>query len=91
VVIGVSPDPLAALRKFRAKHSLPFVLLSDPEHQVAEMYGVWREKKMFGKTYFGIVRSHFVLDDEGRIMDAQIKISPAKSVQKAVETLLGTD
>jgi len=91
VVIGVSPDSLAALQKFRAKHSLPFVLLSDPDHQVAEMYGVWREKKMFGKTYFGIVRSHFVLDEGGRIMDAQIKISPAKSVQKAVETLLGAD
>lgn len=88
MVIGVSPDPPEALQKFRAKHNLPFVLLSDPDHQVAEAYGVWGEKKMYGKTYFGIIRSHFVLDEAGKVLDAQVKVSPTQSVQKAVATLL---
>ena len=88
MVIGISPDAPSRLERFRAKHDLPFTLLSDSFHQVAERYGVWGEKKMYGKTYFGIVRSHFVLDESGTILDAQIKISPAKSVAKAVETLL---
>lgn len=87
MVIGVSPDPPEALRKFRAKHNLPFILLSDPDHQVAEAYGVWGEKKMYGKAFFGIVRSHFVLDEEGRVLDAQVKVSPAESVQRAVAAL----
>ena len=85
MVIGVSPDPLSALQKFRAKHDLPFLLLSDPDHQVAELYGVWGEKQMYGKSYYGIIRSHFVIDEEGRIADAQVKVSPADSVQKAVQ------
>lgn len=76
------------LRKFREENDLPFILLSDPDHQVAEQYGVWGEKKMYGKTFMGIIRSHFVLDEEGRIIDAQIKISPKKSVEKAVQVLV---
>jgi peroxiredoxin Q/BCP len=87
MVIGVSPDPLDKLKKFRDKNDLPFVLLSDPDHAVAEMYGVWREKKMYGKTFMGIVRSHFVIDEEGRVVDAQIKVSPKKSVELAVAAL----
>jgi peroxiredoxin Q/BCP len=87
VVIGVSPDPLDKLKKFRDKNELPFVLLSDPDHAVADMYGVWREKKMYGKTFMGIVRSHFVIDEEGRVVDAQIKVSPKKSVELAVAAL----
>jgi peroxiredoxin Q/BCP len=87
VVIGVSPDPPERLRRFRAKNDLPFVLLSDPDHQVAETYGVWGEKKMYGKTFQGIVRSHFVIDEEGRVVDAQIKVSPKKSVELAVAAL----
>lgn len=87
VVVGVSPDPLKALQRFRQKNSLPFVLLSDPDHQVAETYGVWGEKKMYGKSFMGIVRSHFVIDEEGSIVDAQIKVSPEKSVKLAVAAL----
>jgi peroxiredoxin Q/BCP len=86
-VIGVSPDPPERLARFRAKNDLPFVLLSDPDHVVAETYGVWGEKKMYGKTFMGIVRSHFVIDEEGRIVDAQIKVSPRKSVELAVAAL----
>lgn len=87
VVIGVSPDPLDKLQKFREKNALPFILLSDPDHAVAETYGVWREKKMYGKTFMGIVRSHFVIDEEGRVVDAQIKVSPKQSVELAVAAL----
>jgi peroxiredoxin Q/BCP len=87
VVIGVSPDPLERLARFRAKNDLPFVLLSDPDHVVAETYGVWGEKKMYGRTFMGIVRSHFVIDEEGRVVDAQIKVSPKKSVELAVAAL----
>ena len=87
LVIGVSPDPPERLQRFRAKNDLPFLLLSDPHHEVAEMYGVWGEKKMYGKTFMGIIRSHFVIDEEGRLMDAQIKVSPKKSVELAVAAL----
>jgi peroxiredoxin Q/BCP len=86
-VVGVSPDPLDKLKKFRSKNELPFTLLSDPDHAVAEMYGVWGEKKMYGKTYMGIIRSHFIIDEEGRIADAQIKVSPKKSVERALAAL----
>jgi peroxiredoxin Q/BCP len=86
-VVGVSPDPLDKLKKFRSKNELPFTLLSDPDHAVAEMYGVWGEKKMYGKTYMGIIRSHFIIDEEGRIADAQMKVSPKKSVERALAAL----
>ena len=87
VVIGVSPDPLDKLRKFRAKNALPFILLSDPDHEVAEMYGVWGEKKMYGKSFWGIIRSHFVIDEKGLVVDARVKVSPKESVELAVEAL----
>jgi peroxiredoxin Q/BCP len=54
---------------------------------VAETYGVWGEKKMYGKTYMGIIRSHFIIDEEGRIADAQVKVSPKKSVERALAAL----
>ena len=87
VVIGVSPDPPERLQRFRAKNDLPFALLSDPDHEVAETYGVWGEKKMDGRTFMGIIRSHFVIDEEGQVVDAQIKVSPKKSVELAVAAL----
>jgi peroxiredoxin Q/BCP len=76
VVIGISPDPPEALVKFREKHNLPFILLSDPDHKVAEAYGAWGEKKMYGKTYEGIIRSHFAIDEEGRLMNFELKVKP---------------
>ncbi len=87
-MIGVSPDPVEALAKFRAKNDLPFVLLSDPDHVVAELYGTWGEKKMYGKSYMGVIRSHYVIDEEGRVADAQIKVSPEKSVELAVKKVM---
>ena len=86
-MIGVSPDSQQALQKFRQKNALPFVLLSDPDHVVAEKYGVWGEKKLYGKSHMGIIRSHFVLDEKGRILDARVKVSPEDSVQLAVDAL----
>ena len=87
MVVGVSPDPQQALQKFRQKNALPFVLLSDPDHVVAAKYGVWGEKKLYGKSYMGIIRSHFVIDEKGRILDARIKVSPEDSVRLAVEAV----
>jgi len=86
-VIGVSPDEPPALKKWKADEKLPYMLLSDPNHAVADKYGVWGEKKMYGRSYMGIIRSHFVIDEDGRIVDVQIKISPKNSVKQALASL----
>lgn len=65
------------------------MLLSDPDHRVAEQYGVWGQKEMYGKSYMGIIRSHFVIDEQGRIVDARIKVSPTESVELAVAAVTG--
>ena len=87
VVLGVSPDGVKSHQKFKTKFNLPFILLADEEHKVAEAYGVWQEKSMYGRTYFGNVRSHFVIDEEGKIADAQVKVSPSDSVDRALAAL----
>jgi peroxiredoxin Q/BCP len=87
-VIGISPDPPEALVKFREKYDLPFILLSDPDHEVAEAYGAWGEKKVFGKTREGIIRSHLAIDEEGRITERKHNVKPestAKLVLKVAE------
>lgn len=66
-VVGISPDSIASHGKFITKHNLEIILLSDPEHQIAETYGVWQLKKFMGKEYMGIVRSTFLLDPSGKI------------------------
>ncbi len=76
VVLGISPDPPERLAKFDAKYGLGFRLLSDPDHAVAEAYGVWGEKKNYGRTYQGIIRSAFLIDENGKISHAWPKISP---------------
>lgn len=75
-VIGVSPDPLTSHEKFRDKHGLPFTLLSDPEHEAAEAYGVWVQKSMYGRTYMGIERSTFVIGPDGVLKEALYKVKP---------------
>ena len=87
VVLGVSPDGQKSHQKFRTKFDLPFALLVDEDHAIAEAYGVWGEKSMYGKTYMGVTRSHFVIDEQGRIADAQVKVSPAESVERALAAL----
>lgn len=87
VVLGVSPDGQASHQKFKTKFDLPFTLLVDEDHTIAEKYGVWGEKTSYGKTYMGIIRSHFVIDEDGKIADAQVKVSPNDSVQRALDKL----
>ncbi len=87
VVIGISPDDAGSHQKFKTKYDLPFILLVDPDHAVAEAYGVWGERSMYGRTYMGITRSSFVIDEQGRFIDVQFKISPQDSVMKALEAL----
>ena len=67
IILGISPNALPAHDKFKAKYSLPFPLLADPDHAVAEKYGVWKEKKNYGKTYMGIERTTFLIDAAGKI------------------------
>jgi peroxiredoxin Q/BCP len=76
VIIGISPDKPAKLEKFDTKYSLGFPLLADEDHAVAEAYDVWAEKKNYGKTYMGIVRSAFLIDEKGKIQEAWYKVSP---------------
>lgn len=87
VVLGVSPDGVASHQKFKSQHNLPFTLLVDEDHAVAEAYGVWGEKSMYGRKYMGVVRSHFVINEQGRLIDVQVKVSPQKSVEQAVAAL----
>ena len=87
VVLGVSPDGVKSHQKFKTKYDLPFTLLVDEDHAVAEAYGAWGEKSMYGKKYMGIIRSHFVIDAQGHIADAQVKVSPKDSVALALATL----
>jgi len=76
VVLGVSPDDEASHARFKEKYSLPFTLLSDPEHEAAEAYGAWREKKNYGKTYWGVHRSTFVIGADGTIVRAIYGVKP---------------
>ena len=87
VVIGISPDKPEALAKFDTKHSLGFTLLSDPDHAVADSYGSWGEKSMYGKKYMGIVRSAFLVDEKGTIAEAWPKISPKDTPLKLKKAL----
>lgn len=87
VVLGISPDGVKSHQKFKSKYDLPFTLLVDEDHSAAEAYGVWQEKSMYGKKYMGIVRSHFIVDEAGRLADVQIKVSPTDSVELALKLL----
>ncbi|ABX07341.1 MAG TPA: thioredoxin-dependent thiol peroxidase [Herpetosiphon sp.] len=88
VVIGVSPDSVASHQKFKTKFDLPFLLVADEQHSLAEAYGVWGEKSMYGKKYMGVTRSHFIIDENGYLIDVQGKISPADSVSGALKLLI---
>ncbi|MBM4273005.1 MAG: thioredoxin-dependent thiol peroxidase [Deltaproteobacteria bacterium] len=86
-VVGISPDLPEKQMKFDAKYGLTFPLLSDPDHRVAEAYGVWAEKSLYGKKTFGIVRSSFLIGEGGKIVQAWYKVSPEDTVPKAREAL----
>jgi peroxiredoxin Q/BCP len=89
VILGVSPDTVDAQAKFKKKFELPFTLLADSDHAVAEQYGVWKEKMNYGKTYMGIIRSSFLIDEDGRIEQAWYKVSPKDTVPNAQKALAG--
>ena len=87
VVIGISPDAPAKLLQFDEKYSLGFTLLSDEDHAVAEAWGAWGEKTLYGRKYMGIVRSAFVVDAKGRLAGVFPKISPKDTVPKTAKVL----
>jgi peroxiredoxin Q/BCP len=87
IVVGVSPDPVEAQAKFKTKHNLNFPLLADVDHTVAEAYGVWVEKNMYGRKYMGVERTTFVIDNEGRIAKIFRKVKPAGHAGEVCEVL----
>jgi peroxiredoxin Q/BCP len=87
VVLGVSPDAVASHRKFADKYELPFTLLADTSHEVADRYGVWKEKSMYGRTYWGNERTTFVIDEQGRISKILPKVKPAGHTDQVLDLL----
>ncbi len=87
VILGISPDPPAKQKKFDVKYSLGFPLLADEDHGVAEAYGAWGEKSMYGKKYMGIIRSAFLIDEQGQIAEAWPKISPKDTPENLLAAL----
>ena len=87
VVIGVSKDSVASHQKFAEKHGLPFILLSDPELTAIQAYGVWQEKKLYGKVSMGVVRSTFVINENGMIEKAMPKVKPDTNAAEILEYL----
>ncbi|WP_281522209.1 thioredoxin-dependent thiol peroxidase [Dubosiella newyorkensis] len=85
IVLGVSKDSVASHKKFQEKYELPFELLSDPEHKVIEQYDVWKEKSMYGKKYMGIVRSTYLIDEEGNIEKALEKVKPQQNPEQMLK------
>lgn len=77
VVLGISKDSVKSHKNFETKYSLPFTILSDPDHEVIELYDVWKEKKNYGRTYMGIVRTTYLIDEEGTIIQAMDKVKAA--------------
>ena len=86
-IVGISPDPPSRQARFDEKYGLGFPLLSDQDHAVAEAFGVWGERSMYGRTYMGIVRSAFLIDEKGRVTRAWYKISPADTPKRLLEAL----
>lgn len=89
VIVGISPDPPTKQAKFDQKHGLGFPLLADEDHAVAETYDVWKEKSMYGRTYMGVVRSAFLVDEKGRVAEAWYKVSPKDTAANLLRSLAG--
>jgi peroxiredoxin Q/BCP len=86
-VVGISPDKPGKQLRFDEKFGLGFPLLSDPDHAAAEAYGTWGERSMYGKTYMGIIRSSFLIDEQGRVLQAWYKVKPGDTVPNALAAL----
>lgn len=91
VILGVSPDDEASHEKFKKKYKLPFTLLADKDHKVCELYGVWGEKSMFGKKYFGVIRSTFVIGADGKVASVFEKVKAKENNEKVLRALNETD
>ncbi|MBB6671061.1 peroxiredoxin [Cohnella nanjingensis] len=89
VVLGISPDDLKSHRKFADKFGLPFLLLSDPDHAIAEKYGVWQMKKLYGREYMGIVRSTFLIDETGNLLREWRNVRVKGHIAKVLEAAEG--
>lgn len=87
VVLGVSPDSPEKLAAWKEQKGLAFDLLSDPDRKLLEKWGAWGEKSLYGKKYLGVVRSHWIIGEDGMLLDERIKVSPAKSVELAAKFL----
>ena len=87
IVIGISKDSVASHQKFAEKYNLPFILLSDPERTAIEAFGVWQEKKMYGKVSMGVVRSTFIIDENGIIEKVMPKVKPDTNAAEILEYL----
>jgi peroxiredoxin Q/BCP len=87
VVLGISTDDESSHMKFKQKHGLPFTLLADPDHEVAEQYGVWGERKFAGKTYMGVERTTFLIDPEGRVAKVMRRVKPATHAEQVLGAL----
>ena len=89
VILGISPDDTELLYKWKEAEHLPYDLLSDPEHRVLEAWGAWGEKSNYGKKYMGVLRSHWIIGEDGKILDSRVNIKPEASVEKAVQAIVG--
>lgn len=87
VILGISPDTPKDQLKWKQAENLPYDLLCDEDHQVLEAWGAWGEKKNYGKTYEGVIRSHWIIDENGVLVDEQLNVKPVESVEKAVAAL----
>lgn len=86
-VIGISKDSVASHQKFAEKHSLPFILLADPELDAIQKYGVWQEKKLYGKVSMGVVRTTFIIDEEGKIEKIMPKVKPDTNAREILDNI----
>jgi thioredoxin-dependent peroxiredoxin len=87
VVLGISPDNQSSHQKFKTKYNLPFTLLVDEDHAITDLYGAWGEKTNFGKTYMGVIRSHVVIDENGKVIDTRYNVKAEASMPEALEAL----
>ena len=87
IVIGISKDSSESHRKFATKYSLPFILLADPDLDTIKSYGVWKEKKMYGKTSFGVIRSTFIIDESGKITNIMSKVNPDTNADEILASI----
>ena len=87
VVIGISKDSVSSHEKFAEKYNLPFILLSDPDLQAIRAYGVWQEKKPYGKTSMGVVRTTFIIDEQGKILKVMPKVKPDTNATEVLDIL----